>query len=252
MNKYCFDRSEKQKVLYEVIDTYDKGFLIIKGVYFRIVRTVEEFSIVYATDEEVKKYRRENDDYLKKLKQNLFSVRVKGLLGTVLHIDGDKEYMESCLELYEEVGIHAYGVYIEEHKMPEMISKYILQVMPDVVVITGHDFYNKEDITDLSSYKNSENFIEATKMAKKTKNDLIVISGACQSNSEALLINGATYASSPKRINIHTYDPAIIAIKVCSTSRDRFIDNEYFDKKIENFRDAYIGIEEKGKMKILI
>ena len=82
--------------------------------------------------------------------------------------------------------------------------------------------------------------------------DCVVVAGACQSNSEALLVSGANYASSPKRINVHTFDPAIIAVKVVSTSSERYVDKTSLEKKIENFKDAYMGIETKGKMKILI
>ena len=38
-----------------------------------------------------------------------------------------------------------------------------------------------------------------------------MIAGACQSDYEELIKAGANFASSPKRINIHALDPAIIA-----------------------------------------
>ena len=51
-----------------------------------------------------------------------------------------------------------------------------------------------------------------------------MIAGACQSNFEALIASGADIASSPKRINVHTFDPAVIAIKVATTSFLKTID----------------------------
>ena len=82
--------------------------------------------------------------------------------------------------------------------------------------------------------------------------DLCIIAGACGSNYEALIASGANFASSPKRINIHTYDPAVIAIKVASTSINKTIDFESCLKLIENGRNAFGGIETKGKMRIFL
>ena len=61
-------------------------------------------------------------------------------------------------------------------------------------------------VINLDNYKNTSNFIDAVKMARNYEKDqdkLIIIAGACQSNYEELIKAGATFASSPKRINIH-------------------------------------------------
>ena len=75
--------------------------------------------------------------------------------------------------------------------------------------------------------------------------------GACQSNFEALIANGANFASSPKRINVHIYDPAIIAIKVSTTAYNKIVNFDSLSNVIENLNDAYGGIETMGKMRIL-
>ena len=54
---------------------------------------------------------------------------------------------------------------------------------------------------------------------EKSQDELIVIAGACQSNYEELINSGANFASSPKRVNIHALDPAIIAISIAKTER---------------------------------
>ena len=46
--------------------------------------------------------------------------------------------------------------------------------------------------------------------------------------------SGANIASSPKRLNTHTYDPAIAAIKVATTPYDARVDFKYIYKYIEN------------------
>ena len=249
--KCCVDKNDEKKIVYVVLRE-DKDKVYVKGLYYRVERYIFRENVLYLNEIDLEKFRRENDDYYKKIKENIFSIRVKGVLGTVLHVDGDEEYMQNCIELYKEMGIHAYGIYMDEKEMPKKIGKIVRQLLPDIVVITGHDYYNGEGKTNLKNYKNTENFIAACLECKRNKIDCVVIAGACQSNSEALLVNGANYASSPQRINVHTFDPAIIAVKVASTSSERYIDNLSLTKKIENFKDAYTGIETKGKMKILI
>ena len=249
--KYCIDLSEEKSIVYEVIQE-NELHILVKGLYYRIIKNLDIENVKYLNEDDIEKYRRENEDYYKKIKENMFSLRVKGILGSVLHIDGDKEYMENCLELYKEMGIHAYGIYMNEDDIPKKVGSIVRKLLPDIVVITGHDYYNKEGLTDLDNYKNTRNFMESCLEARRNKSDVIIIAGACQSNSEALLISGANYASSPKRINIHTYDPAIIAVKAASTSFERFIDKNSLERKIESFKEAYIGVETKGKMKVLI
>ena len=128
------------------------------------------------------------------------------------------------------------------------------EITPDIIVLTGHDYFNGKDKKDLSNYENTQKYIDAVRIIRRRFNNdsIIVIAGACCSHFEALIANGANFASSPKRIHIHTYDPAIIAIKCATTSCNQTIDFNSMMKFIENGRDAYGGIETKGKMKILL
>ncbi len=107
----------------------------------------------------------------------------------------------------------AYGVKLNERSIGPSITKYLEDLNPDIVVITGHDAYyrNKDE------YKNSDYFVDAVKMARKyekSHDKLIIVAGACQSNYEEIIKAGANFASSPKRINIHALDPAIIASSI--------------------------------------
>lgn len=125
---------------------------------------------------------------------------------------------------------------------------------PDIVVITGHDLYNGKGFKELSNYRNTKHFMDAVRMIRKHFNSdsMTIIVGACGSNFEALIASGANFSSSPKRINIHTYDPAVIAIKVATTSINQTVDFGQVLKYIENKKDAFGGIETKGKMKVLL
>ena len=146
----------------------------------------------------------------------------------ILHIDWDKDYLEKCLKFYKKKGVLAIGRKISENHIYEAILPLLKEFKPDIVVITGHDaFYSKKGrIDDIKNYKNSGNFIKAVKMARNYESShekLIIIAGACQSNYEELIKSGANFASSPKRINIHALDPAIIATTLALTERSKEI-----------------------------
>jgi spore coat assembly protein len=130
----------------------------------------------------------------------------------------------------------------------------ILKLSPDIVVITGHDVYNKQGLKDLKNYSNTENYISAVRKIReiKSRGDLVIISGACQSNFEALIANGADFASSPKRINIHTFDPAVVAIKVATTSFNKIVNLKEALRFIDKGSDAFGGLETLGKMRLFV
>ena len=65
--------------------------------------------------------------------------------------------------------------------------------------------------------------LEARKY-EKSQEKLIIIAGACQSNYEELIKAGANFASSPKRINIHALDPAIVASLIALSNKSESID----------------------------
>ena len=137
----------------------------------------------------------------------------------VLHIDSDEEYLDRCLKFYKKNGILAYGKKIKEKNIAEQINILLKNIKPDIVIITGHDaFYPKKGkTTNIKNYKNSQCFVDAIREARKYEQShekLVIIAGACQSDYEELIKAGANFASSPKRVNIHSLDPAIIATSV--------------------------------------
>lgn len=149
--------------------------------------------------------------------------------GKVLHIDSDPDYLKRCMKFYDNAGIRAYGLHLKEGDIHTEITKYLEDLKPDIVIITGHDSYlkGKGNKNDIQNYKNSENFIKAIESARKYEDSpekLIIIAGACQSNYEELIKAGANFASSPKRINIHALDPAIIAVSTALSDRNKSID----------------------------
>ena len=175
------------------------------------------------------------------------------LPGKILHIDGDSDFLNRCLEFYKEAGIMAIGKKISEKNIAEQIRNLLNEFRPDIVVITGHDAYykKKNNIHDINNYKNTEYFIKAVKEARnyeKSHERLIIIAGACQSNYEELIKAGANYASSPKRVNIHALDPAIIAATIALTRRSKEIDLISLLEKTKYGKDGIGGIVGNGVM----
>jgi len=175
------------------------------------------------------------------------------LPGKVLHIDGDEDYLKRCMVFYKKLNIMAYGLCLKEADIKSEIRSYLDKLNPDVVVITGHDAYypRKGSQDNVLNYKNTENFIEAVKVAReyeRSQDKLIIIAGACQSNYEELIKAGATFASSPKRINIHALDPAIIASYLALYDRNKIVDLLEVLNKTKSGSDGIGGVATKGCM----
>lgn len=151
------------------------------------------------------------------------------LPGKILHIDGDDDYLERSMKFYNSIGIKANGLCLNEKDISLKIIELIKNYRPDIIVITGHDAYYKKkgDINNINNYQNSNNFVKAIKEVRKyekNQDKLIIIAGACQSDYEELIKAGANFASSPKRINIHALDPAIIASSIAFSDKNQSID----------------------------
>ena len=171
----------------------------------------------------------------------------------IMHIDGDDEYLSRCLKFYKKNGIMAIGKKINEKNIYEQIPMLLKEYKPDIIIITGHDAYYKKKGSkdDLKNYKNTENFIKAVKAARKYEKShekLVIIAGACQSNYEELIKAGANFASSPKRVNIHALDPAIIASSIALTKRQEQIDLIKLLEKTKYGKDGMGGIICNGLM----
>lgn len=174
------------------------------------------------------------------------------IYGSVLHLDGDKGYLEECLVKYHELKIEVNGYYIDEAEQPARIQELLLKHRPDVLVVTGHDGMKRNGGSDLNSYYSSRYFIESVKKAREIapdKDSLVIFAGACQSFYEALIAAGANFASSPKRINIHTFDPVKVAETVAQTSIRDIVSLLLVIENSITGSEGVGGIESRGKMR---
>ncbi|MDF2699653.1 MAG: sporulation peptidase YabG [Haloplasmataceae bacterium] len=241
-------------IIFEIVEINDNIATIV-GKTIRLVADSPLDDLKIIDDEVLLREDKKEDDVIEDITNQVVKKnRKKFLTGKILHIDGDEKYMRKCLDLYQKVGIYAVGIEIKEKDMPKIILKYIKFLKPDIVVITGHDAYNKSDKELIDNYRNTKYFVEAINLIRShypVLNQPIIIAGACQSHFEALIGAGANFASSPSRVNIQSLDPAIIAIKCSSTSINELIKVYEAIEKTSNKNEGIGGIESFGTMRTL-
>lgn len=64
--------------------------------------------------------------------------------GKILHLDGDKRYTEKSIKYYKSLGLDAVVKNIPENKQAQVIRSLLDRYKPDVLVLTGHDRYDKK------------------------------------------------------------------------------------------------------------
>lgn len=242
---YVTRKSYNNDIVFKVLDIQGDN-CILSGVCVRLsadspIRDLKVYDKMIVDDDFVVSF----DDY-KTLDRNEYFY----LPGRVLHIDGDKEFLDKCMNFYKKNKIKAYGIYSLESELVDNVYSYLEKYNPDILVMTGHDaFYRKRRSN--GNYKNTDNFVKAVREARrfeKSHEKLIIIAGACQSNYEELIKAGANFASSPKRINIHALDPAIVASSLSFSDKNNNIDLINILDKTKYGADGIGGIITKGTM----
>jgi len=248
---YVTGNSYDNDIVFVIVDIKESE-AILKGYDLRIVADSPLSDLVLCDDE------RKKDDFADELfKEDILDKVDRDeyfyLPPRILHLDGDSEYLEKCLKFYKNNRVMAFGKTIKEDELDKNVYKLLEEVNPDILIITGHDAYFKKnnDKNDLNNYKNSENFIKAVREARryeKSHEKLLIIAGACQSDYEELIKAGADFASSPKRVNIHALDPAIIATTVSLTEKNREVNLIELLEKTKYGKDGMGGLMVNGLM----
>ncbi len=241
-------KSYKHDTVFKVVNIKD-GIYYLKGLDVRL------YADSPYKDLKLYKEKIEEDDLQEALKDSGIMDRSEFfyLPAKILHLDGDEDYLKRSMNLYKEAGVFAIGKKLKENEIASKLDKFLNDYRPDIIIITGHDaFYRKKgDQTDLNNYKNTLNFIKAVQVARKYEKShekLVIIAGACQSNYEELIKAGANFASSPRRVNIHALDPAIIAINISLTERSKEVDLISLLEKTKYGKDGIGGIKCNGLM----
>ena len=225
---------------------------ILKGVYIRLVATAFLDDLIIISEPDLKYYNKLFIDKSNSIKDE-YKLNKNHITGKILHIDSDLEYLKKCNRVYSELGLYSVCVLIDAPNIYRYIVDLVKSYNVDIVVITGHDAYNKRGIHDLDNYLSSKHYIKAIKELRKcySKNDLYIFAGACGSNFEAIIAAGASAASSPGRVNIDAYDPAICAVKASTTPFNQIISFDSIWEHSLTKNEGISGIESYGHMRIL-
>lgn len=245
---YVTRKSYNNDTVFKVLNVKD-NICYLKGVDVRLYADSTMDDLIKVIKEQ------DREDFTERVKDCLLLDRDEYfyLPGKIVHFDGDSEYLSRCLEFYQKTGVQAIGKNIKEEDLPKCINQYLKELKPDIVIITGHDAYYKKkgDPHNPNNYQNSLNFIKSVQAARNYESShekLVIIAGACQSNYEELIKAGANYASSPRRVNIHALDPAIIAVAVALTKRNEEIDLIELLERTKYGREGMGGIMGNGVM----
>lgn len=267
-------KSYNKDIIFKILgffkDEKNKKVAILKGVAFRLMADayLEDLELVEKSDtrgilidKNVQSllYRsavnaRERKNSYRGAPKFQSSSNIYGVPGKVLQIDGDKEYLKICLDVYTELGIPAVGVAIPESNQYKEVRSLLEKHKPDILVITGHDGITskKGNLKDINNYRNSYNFIKCVREARKWEpnfDNLVIFAGACQSNYEQIIRAGANYASSPGRIMIHALDPVFIVEKIACSRIDMVVPiEEVIEQTITGYKGIG-GFETVGKFR---
>ena len=229
-------------IVFKIFDIKDDVYYL-SGVTIRLLADSYSDDLVLCNDSDIDKFRPSIDEY-----RNLDRNEYFYLPGRILHLDGDVDYLDSCMSFYKKNNIRAYGIYIDEKDMASKVLELLSKYNPDILVLTGHDSFSRNKH---EKYKNTSNFVEAVINARKyekAQDKLFIVAGACQSNYEELIKAGANFASSPKRINIHALDPAIVAACLSFSNKNENIDIIKILEKTKYGSSGMGGIITRGSM----
>ena len=113
------------------VDENNQKIALLKGIAFRVVADayLDDLEIVQLPDmndilidrnvenllyRSVKKAKERQKKNMRGIPKAQANTNVYGIPGKVLQIDGDKEYLKICLDVYTQLGIPAVGVAIPE------------------------------------------------------------------------------------------------------------------------------------------
>ncbi|AYE34713.1 sporulation peptidase YabG [Clostridium septicum] len=188
----------------------------------------------------------------KNLKESPNKELIFGRPGKILHIDGDREYLETCLKVYKQLSLDAIGISISEREQPKKVVDLVKEIKPDIVVLTGHDGVLRvtDDYLNLDNYRNSKYYIESVRALRNynsSYDELVIFAGACQSCYECMLDAGANFASSPNRVLIHCLDPVFVCEKIAYTRIDKVVSiTDVIDNTITGIKGIG-GLQTRGK-----
>lgn len=261
-------------IYFKIVDIKNNGkenIITLKGIAYRIEADAPETDLILIPGQRVNEYTmRINAMVYRKSSNNSKSIigrrpkkafsrytsneksRVFSRTGKVLHIDGDSDYLKTCLDQYHKFGIDAAGEHVPEKEQPSAVYDLLQKHRPDILVLTGHDGFIKErkDYSNINNYWNSKYFVDAVREARRYERDmdgLVVFAGACQSMFSEIVKAGANYASSPDRVLIHALDPVLVCQKVAFGGIGKILNPSEVISNTITGAEGIGGLQTRGK-----
>ena len=245
------DKNEIIFVVEKITSERKRKIAILKGLYIRIIERIPVDELELVDRKYVNKYIDERNKVLEKLIYSRKNSYGNMKPGRIVHLDGDRRYMEKSYKYYKKLGLNAIVKYVPEEKQEYIIKDLISRYKPDILVITGHDGMIKKgrNYSDIYNYMNSRFFVNTVRQAREHEDgkNLVIFAGACQSYFEALISAGANFASSPARVLIDFADPLIVAEKVATTDSDYYVTMNDIVDDLRDGKDGIGGIGARGK-----
>ena len=202
-------------------------------------------------EDRINKFLKKGKEIIKHKERNFENIKA----GKILHLDGDRTYSEKSARYYRKMGLNAVVKNVAENKQHLIVKDYIKKYEPDILVLTGHDGMIKTGTkyADIQNYRNSRYFVQSVTEARKvcpSSIRLAIFAGACQSFFEAIMASGANFASSPGRILIDFMDPLIVAEKIATTNKNKFVTIKDIENELRDGKKSIDGTGVMGKMSL--
>lgn len=273
-------KSYNADMMFKVIETLEGeedgisySIAMLKGIESRLIASAPFSDLIKLDQEEVERRRENMINESKSRLRHIYRQRItrntsvgwrgpnqqpytfQEFPGTVLHLDGDPDYMQECVNYYNQMKIPVIAQFVEEKEQPRVVRRLLEEYHPDILILTGHDglIVSKKNKHEVGSYYHTKYFVEAVKEARRydiNKDSLVIFAGACQSHYERILEAGANFASAPERVFIHCFDPVLIAEKVAYTPINEIVKiDDLIINTITGIKGVG-GIETRGKFRL--
>ena len=249
-NKLCILKGITQRI--EADSPLEDLVLMDKRIVKKEIKSIEDKIL-----DRISKYLTYENNSKKNKPFNTLSIEKRSEkawhTGKILHLDGDRRYSEKSARYYKSLGLNAIVKNVAENKQAKVVTNLLDRYNPDILIITGHDGMIKKEtnFNDIYNYRNSRYFINTVNVARnwngKKGKQLAIFAGACQSFYEAIMLAGANFASSPKRIMIDFIDPLIVAERIATTDNTKYLSIKDIESELRDGREGIDGIGTMGK-----
>ena len=135
---YVTRKSYNNDIIFKIIAINDDVYYL-KGVSVRLYADSYQDDLVICKEEDNDDSFRPSIDEYRNLNRNEYFY----LPGRILHLDGDEEYLEKCMNFYKKNKIKAYGIFLHEEEMVNQVAELLKKYKPDILVLTGHDSFSR-------------------------------------------------------------------------------------------------------------